>query len=155
LVPRDAAPHVDSAVCKRLFRVELLAYGRIDTIAGNGDIPADRSECSPSGGFRQPYRHAALVLLNTLAAAIGHNAIRAQPLRHCVHERDVQPASVNSQIRIWISGVVPSSLAVYELSVAVKKSVLANLDSQLSQLGLQTETGEFTHRMGKQRDSNA
>jgi hypothetical protein len=62
---------------------------------------------------------------------------------------------MDRKIRIWISGVGSSRLAVYELAVPVEEAVLSNFDRGFPQPGFETKGGEFTHRVGKEGNSNA
>ena len=61
---------------------------------------------------------------------------------------------MDRKIRIWIPGVVSSRLAVYELAVPVEKAVFPNFDRGLPQLRFETKSGELTHRVGKERNSD-
>jgi hypothetical protein len=59
-----------------------------------------------------------------------------------------------AEIGVWITCVISTRLAIYELPVTVEKLVLADFDRGFPQLGFETKTRKLTHGMGKEGNSN-
>src|SRR5262249_40404133 len=137
-----------------VVRVELLAHGRIDAIAGNDDVSADAG--TPLSGARllEVNDRASFILLDACAFTVGDHCIRAKPLLHCLVQDDVQPAAVDSDFRKGISGRLSAIFAINQSPETIEERAIAVFNSRLEQRVAKSKRAELAHGMRKQRDAN-
>ena len=104
--------------------------------------------------FDERDRGAGLVLLDPDAGVPGDDAGGSQPGKHRLVKDPVQPAAMDAHLRVSIARESAAWLLVDKLAEAIEKAALVYLDPGLPQGLVETQRGEFAHRMGQKRDAD-
>ena len=149
---RHTAPDVDAAkVGRRLIRIELTTYRRMEAVTGNRHIGIHRM-AGRSGVKLQ--RHALIVLAEAAATMADLYHIRPESCDHRIQEHPMQIGAVKGKMRPVITGMPAAGFAVDQLTMLIEKGEFPGLDTNLAHRDLQPELKQPAHGMRKQIDAH-
>jgi len=107
----------------------LLSQSRIDAVAYDDNIGANRlGRFSGCGLFKVDGR-AAIVLLGAGALAIGQHRLSTESSQHGFVKYDVQAATMDTDFRKGIAGKFSAILAIDQLAETIEERALAIFDA--------------------------